>query len=106
MAFLASLSLVMAVVLGFALYGFFRSDIPKVMAVKDYRPGLKSQVFAQNGELIAEFGVFTRIVVPKSQLPAQVAQAFIASEDKHFYEHIVALCEALLPSRNNWPRAF
>ncbi len=87
MAFLASLSLVMAVVLGFALYGFFRSDIPKVMAVKDYRPGLKSQVFAQNGELIAEFGVFTRIVVPKSQLPAQVAQAFIASEDKHFYEH-------------------
>lgn len=87
MAFLSGLTLVLAGISCLLLYAYFRGDLPKVMAVKDYRPGLKSQVFAENGELIAEFGVFTRIVVPKNELPPRVAQAFIASEDKHFYEH-------------------
>src|SRR5690606_5956092 len=50
-------------------------------------PILKSKVFAQNGELIAEFGVHERIVVKQGDIPPIIAQAFIASEDKNFYRH-------------------
>lgn len=77
----------MSVVLVLALYGVLRQEIPKVLAVKDYRPILKSKVFAQNGELIAEFGVDERIIMKQGTIPPIIAQAFLSSEDKNFFRH-------------------
>src|SRR5579871_328267 len=87
LGFLISLAMVVLVVVVIALYGFHRDSVPKVMAIADFRPSLKSRVFAQDGELIAEFGVHDRIVVKKEELPPLVIKAFIASEDKNFYRH-------------------
>ncbi len=87
LGFLFSLFVVLALALALALYGMFRDEVPSVLAVKDYRPILKSKVFAQNGELIAEFGVHERIVLKQGTIPPLIAQAFISSEDKNFYRH-------------------
>lgn len=65
----------------------YKDDVPVFTHVTDYRPTLKSRVFADNGELIAEFGVDSRIMVPFSLIPKKLIGAFIAAEDKHFYEH-------------------
>ncbi len=85
-----------------ALYAIYRNDVPQVLAVKDYRPGLKSKVFAQNGELVAEYGINERIVVSQKQMPKIVQQAFVAAEDKNFYSHygidIFGVLKALVQS--------
>ena len=64
-----------------------RQDIPQVLSAQDYRPSLKSRVFAENGEIIATFGVDDRVLTPLEQIPTHVIEAFIAAEDKHFYSH-------------------
>src|SRR5215510_1401545 len=46
-----------------------------------------SLVFARDNTLIGEIGHEFRTSVPLASLPAYVPQAFIATEDKRFYEH-------------------
>jgi len=46
-----------------------------------------SKVYAADGRLISELGAERRTVLPLSAIPASVRQAFIATEDKRFYEH-------------------
>src|SRR2546425_9039219 len=46
-----------------------------------------SKVFAADGRLISELGAERRTVLPLSEIPLAVRQAFIATEDKRFYEH-------------------
>lgn len=71
----------------FELWRMYRHDIPQVLSAHDYRPNLKSRVYAENGELIAEFGVDDRMLTPLDQIPPRVIDAFVAAEDKHFYSH-------------------
>src|SRR5207253_1411509 len=46
-----------------------------------------SKVFAADGRLISELGLERRTVMPLSTIPIAVRQAFIATEDKRFYDH-------------------
>lgn len=85
--FLLSFAAILGLIGIVILYGLYRDDIPEIITVKDYRPTQKSKVFAQNGELIAEFGVQERLVLKKNEIPPIVEKAFIASEDKNFYRH-------------------
>ena len=46
-----------------------------------------SQVYARDGSLIAELGREIRSSVSLRTLPKYVGQAFVAVEDKRFYQH-------------------
>src|SRR5438876_1217185 len=46
-----------------------------------------SKVYAADGRLISELGAERRTVLPLTAIPLPVRQAFIATEDKRFYEH-------------------
>src|SRR5260370_12787211 len=46
-----------------------------------------SKVYAADGRLISELGIELRTVLPLDQIPVHVRQAFIAVEDKRFYQH-------------------
>ncbi len=46
-----------------------------------------SKVYAADGRLISELGAERRTVVALGEIPVPVRQAFIATEDKRFYDH-------------------
>ena len=46
-----------------------------------------SKIYAADGRLISELGAERRTVVPLGEIPVPVRQAFIATEDKRFYDH-------------------
>jgi len=46
-----------------------------------------SKVYAADGRLISELGAERRTVLPLTEIPLAVRQAFIATEDKRFYDH-------------------
>jgi len=50
-------------------------------------PQQTSKVYAADGRLITELGLERRTVLPLSEIPPAVRQAFIATEDKRFYSH-------------------
>lgn len=50
-------------------------------------PQQTSKVYAADGRLIAEYGLERRTVLPLSEIPVWVREAFLSTEDKRFYQH-------------------
>jgi len=69
------------------IYLYFTHDLPRVDSLRDYDPSIISSVYADTGELIGEFFVEKRIVVPVEKIPGFVLQAFVSAEDARFFQH-------------------
>lgn len=75
---------------GGALYVFhkFGQDLPEHRQLADYEPPVMTRVHSGDGRLLAEYAIQKRVFVPLAAMPKRVQQAFLAAEDKNFYEHI------------------
>ncbi|MBJ6798974.1 penicillin-binding protein 1A [Geomonas propionica] len=74
--------------LAFLGYFFYLlGALPKVDRLADYRPPILSQVFGQDGNLVGEFYLERRTVVPVDKMPKRLIQAFVSAEDSNFYQH-------------------
>ena len=60
---------------------------PAVDVLEDYTPRQTSKLFAADGRFMAEIGSEKRTVAKLKDIPPVVRDAFIATEDKRFYEH-------------------
>jgi 1A family penicillin-binding protein len=60
---------------------------PSRSAVAAYRPNEGGRVFDQNNKLIGHIAIVRRINVPLAKVPKHVRQAFVATEDRRFFEH-------------------
>ena len=69
------------------VYFFFSSDLPSESALKDYRPSIITKVYGDSGDLIGEYFVERRIVVPYDKIPKVLVLAFVAAEDGGFFRH-------------------
>jgi penicillin-binding protein 1A len=82
-------------VVGFALglaYGSWTrvcagGACPSIAILDDYRPQQTSKVYAQDGRLITELGLERRTLIRLDEMPPALKEAFIAVEDKRFYQH-------------------
>ncbi len=72
---------------GTATYYALTLDLPRIDALKDYRPSIASRVYDDNNELIDEFFLEDRKVIKIAEIPKIVQYAFVASEDSRFYQH-------------------
>jgi penicillin-binding protein 1A len=66
----------------------FLADLPAVHRLGHYTPSLVTKVYDVRGELITELFVEKRSVRPLSDVPLALRQAFLATEDKRFYDHM------------------
>ncbi len=62
-------------------------DLPDATELADYRPPTATRVYAGDGTLIGEFSDERRIYVPYEQIPTPLVQAFLAAEDRNFFQH-------------------
>jgi penicillin-binding protein 1A len=60
---------------------------PSVQALRHYTPPQASRVFDGRGELVTHLAPERRIVIPLERIPPVVTGAFLAVEDKRFFEH-------------------
>lgn len=88
-ALFAGLSLIIVIVaIGAALIVWkYGRDLPDVAQLATYEPPVTSRVYAGDGRLMAEYAAEKRIFVPIGSIPPRVINAFLAAEDKNFYEH-------------------
>ena len=75
---------------GGAIYVFqkFGQDLPEHRQLASYEPPVMTRVHAGDGRLLAEYAIQKRVFVPLTAMPKRVLNAFLAAEDKNFYEHI------------------
>ena len=64
------------------------SGLPNYEHLANYTPPVMSRVHAGDGSLIAEYAQERRLFVPIDVVPEHVVNAFLAAEDKNFYDHI------------------
>ena len=74
-------------VVGWTIYSNYAADLPSADGLRTYQPPLMSRIYAGDDRLIAELASERRIFVPFSAIPEIVKKAFIAAEDKSFYQH-------------------
>jgi penicillin-binding protein 1A len=60
---------------------------PSIASLGGYSANQASKVYAADGRLITDLGLERRTVVPLSEISPAVIDAFLATEDKRFYEH-------------------
>ncbi|WP_024598075.1 penicillin-binding protein 1A [Pseudoalteromonas sp. TAE56] len=71
-----------------SLYYYVKPDIPSVQVLKDVQLQTPMQVFTKDGLLINQFGEKRRIPVTIDEIPQTLINAFLATEDNRFYDHI------------------
>ena len=65
----------------------FSKDLPDYSQLQDYEPPVMTRVHAADGSLVAEYARERRLYIPIQAVPKMVINAFLAAEDKNFYEH-------------------
>jgi len=68
-------------------YKYYSRDLPDFRDITRYRPKLVSEVYSSDGIMIAEFTAERRKLIDFEEIPPHVVNAFIAVEDRRFYEH-------------------
>ncbi len=84
--------LVLTTLLGGAAYWWLWKNIlgelpSDLTTYQSWRPPTTCRVYAANGDLVDEFYVERRVWVDIDTLPDHVWQAFVAAEDRRFFEH-------------------
>lgn len=74
------------VLAGLALWHFSRG-LPDYQQLADYQPPIVTRIYAGDGRLLGEYAAERRVFVPVNAIPPRVIHAFLAAEDKNFYEH-------------------
>jgi len=65
----------------------YSRNLPDINRMADYQPSRSTRVFARNGTQLANLFRENRTWVSIGQIPVPVRNAFIATEDAHFYQH-------------------
>ena len=65
----------------------FSKDLPDYSQLQDYEPPVMTRVHASDGSLLADYAKERRLYIPIQAVPKLVINAFLAAEDKNFYEH-------------------
>ncbi|MFL5480518.1 MAG: transglycosylase domain-containing protein, partial [Gemmatimonadaceae bacterium] len=63
------------------------NQCPSIEILAEYTPHQTSKLYAIDGRFIAELGLERRTLVKIDEIPKIVQDAFIATEDKRFYQH-------------------
>jgi penicillin-binding protein 1A len=67
-------------------YAFYAAQLPDLDRLEK-QPDMATLVYSADGELIGEFYLQKRVLVPLERIPEHVRQAFISAEDRRFWDH-------------------
>lgn len=79
--------MVVIVMIGGALYAYMELKLPDVSVLNDVHMQEPLRIYSADNQLIAEYGAKRRAPVTINQVPKQLIQAILATEDARFYSH-------------------
>ncbi|MDP8032874.1 penicillin-binding protein 1A [Pasteurella atlantica] len=79
--------IILAAIGGGITYVQLKADLPEINSLKDFKLQQPMQIYTSDGKLIGEVGEERRIPVKLADIPQQLIDAIIATEDTRFYEH-------------------
>jgi penicillin-binding protein 1A len=87
----------------------YSSDLPQIRELEDYRPGVVTDLYADDGTIIGSFALERRVIVTYNQIPPVLRDAVISIEDRHFENHwgidVLRIVRAAVTDLMEWRRA-
>lgn len=80
-------TLLMSILLVVVGAAYLESTLPSVETLKDMKLQVPLRVYSSDGKLMAEFGEARRTPISLKQVPRDLINAILATEDQRFYEH-------------------
>ena len=71
----------------FVLYLTLRNELPDINSLQDVQWQTPMQIYSKDGLLISQFGEKKRIPLTFDEIPQQLIEALLATEDDRFYFH-------------------
>ncbi|MDX1515482.1 MAG: PBP1A family penicillin-binding protein [Woeseiaceae bacterium] len=68
-------------------YYYVAPGLPQAETIRDIPLQMPLRIFSRDGHLISEIGERRRILIEFDELPQHVVDAFVAAEDRRFFEH-------------------
>ena len=68
-------------------YYYVSPSLPAAETIRDIPLQIPLRIFSRDGRLISEIGQSRRVLVGFDEVPPHVVNAFIAAEDRRFWEH-------------------
>jgi penicillin-binding protein 1A len=68
-------------------YYFVAPDLPAAETIREIPLQIPLRIFSRDGYLIDEIGERRRVLITYDELPEHVVNAFVAAEDRRFFEH-------------------
>ena len=72
---------------GAGIFLYFSRGLPSIEGIREYKPSLVTKVYGDDRQLIGQYYVERRVLVPLDQMPPDLIRAIIAVEDSRFYTH-------------------
>lgn len=66
---------------------YYSRDLPNFDQLENYNPPHLTRLYSADGKILEEYATETRLFVPITSIPLRLRQAFLAAEDRNFYEH-------------------
>jgi penicillin-binding protein 1A len=66
----------------------YSGDMPRISELDDYAPSTITRVYGSQGEVIGEFAIQRREVIPYEAISPKLRQAILAAEDDEFEKHV------------------
>lgn len=87
----------------------YSSDLPAIDHLQDYRPDVMTELYADDGSVLASFALEHRVIVQYGQIPPLLRNAIISVEDRHFESHwgvdVIRILRAAFTDLMEWRRA-
>ncbi|HEY7501094.1 MAG TPA: PBP1A family penicillin-binding protein [Vicinamibacterales bacterium] len=65
----------------------YAGDLPAISALDNYAPSTISRVYGARGDIVGEFAIERREIIPYEKISPRLEQAILAAEDDEFYQH-------------------
>ncbi len=75
------------IIAGIVALNLYLSSLPPIENLRDFKPNIVTQFYSADGEIIKTFTTYTYDKVELKDVPEQMQNAIIATEDKNFYHH-------------------
>jgi penicillin-binding protein 1A len=72
---------------GCGLLFVYASDLPEIRALETYRPNVVTEIYADDGQMVASFALQRRILMTYEQCPKILYNAVSSIEDQHYEDH-------------------
>lgn len=72
---------------GVVIFVYLEQQLPNVSDLKHVQFQVPLRIYSADDKLMAEFGAKRRIPVTLAEVPPQLVQALVATEDQRYYEH-------------------